>query len=306
MAELSHRALRELIEDFGGCDEYFSEMLSAQAVLSGGRWESWYLDGGPDPARFVYQLTGTNCADIAAATAFLDTREAAGIDLNMGCSAPAITKTGAGAAWLCRPDEAARLVSAVRRKTSKRLSVKLRIGRTADFDQLVRFCKNLENEGADLIILHPRTSKEKFKRTVRWDYVVRLGAALRIPVVGNGDIDSVAVCMKRWNEGGVTALMLGRRAVKEPWIFTQIKGSAPPCINHEETMLRFLDLLERYQPPEFFVSRARRFFGYYCTNFTWGTWLVTQLCRETTHRKFAAVLAAYFAEHEDERSITVQ
>jgi len=104
MAELSHRALRELIEGFGGCDEYFSEMISASGLLAGGPFEKWYVDNAPRPKKLVFQLLGADSGQISQAAAVLDRLECAGIDINMGCSAPIIRKTGAGAGWLASID----------------------------------------------------------------------------------------------------------------------------------------------------------------------------------------------------------
>ena len=167
MAELSHRALRELIEGFGGCDEYFTEMISAPALLDGGPLEKWYIDGGPNPCKLVYQLTGAEIEPIVKAAALLGGRECAGIDLNMGCCAPLIRKTGAGVAWMASIDSAGELVKEVRKQVKRRLSVKVRTGFTDDFAYLVQFCRRLEAEGVDLIILHPRTAREKLKRSDR-------------------------------------------------------------------------------------------------------------------------------------------
>ncbi|MDR2110937.1 MAG: tRNA-dihydrouridine synthase, partial [Spirochaetaceae bacterium] len=120
MAELSHRALRELIESFGGCDVYFTEMISAGALLNGGPFEPWYTDAGPCPGRVVYQLGGAGADQLAAAAALLDHTECLGIDINMGCSAPAITRTGAGVRWMKDPDRAGAMIKQVRRATKKR------------------------------------------------------------------------------------------------------------------------------------------------------------------------------------------
>jgi tRNA-dihydrouridine synthase len=306
MAELSHRALRELIEGFGGCDEYYTEMISAGGLLGGGPFESWYTDGGPKPEKVVYQLVGSDPGRLAGAAAFLDSRECAGIDINMGCAAPAIRRTGAGAAWMSSIDNAGKLVAMVRKSTKKRLSVKLRLGGDEDFDYLVRFCQRLEAEGLDRVALHPRTTGEKFRRRARWEYVYRLQKELDIPVVGNGDIADAPDLLRRAREMGLSGrraggIMVGRGAVQKPWIFAEAGGNLTgKDINLEETGLRFLELLARYQPPEFQISRARRFFGYFCDNLTWGNHVKNILNRENTAAGMARAWSAWFREHPDE------
>jgi nifR3 family TIM-barrel protein len=305
MSELSHRALRELIEDFGGCDEYFSEMISAGALLAGGPFEGWYTDPMPRPEKLVYQLAGSEGDRIIRAAALLDRRDCMGIDINMGCSAPAIRRIGAGAAWMASIDRAGELMTGLRKAVKKRLSVKLRIGFEEDFEYLLRFCRRLEEAGAELITLHPRTVREKFRRNARWDYTARLRGELKIPVAGNGDIHDAETLRRRSAAGKCDALMVGRGAVRAPWIFAHARsleaGKNPLPVNQEETALRFFDLVSRYQPPEFHLSRARRFFAYYCGNLTWAHHIQTLLNRETELSRMAQVLTDYFREHPEDR-----
>jgi tRNA-dihydrouridine synthase len=313
MAELSHRPLRELIEGFGGCDEYFTEMISAGALVGGGPFESFYMDGGPCPEKLVYQLVGFDPGHLAAAAALLDRLEGLGVDINMGCSAPAITRTGAGVRWMASPDKAAAMIGRVRAATQKRLSVKLRTGLEDNFGYLVEFCRRLEAEGVELITLHPRTGREKFRGKARWDYVPRLRSELGIPVAGNGDVAGPEDLVRRAESGCCDAVMAGRAAVRAPWLFAVAKGASgvysrtgsaigSVSIDLEDTGLRFLGFLSKYQPPEFHISRARRFFNYFCDNLKWGTYVKNLLNRETELSGMGKAWSAYFREHPEERS----
>jgi len=316
MAEISHRALRELLEGFGGCDEYFTEMISAPALLAGGPFEKWYIDNGPCAEKLVYQLTGSDSAQIAGAAAMLDPLECRGIDLNMGCCAPLIRKTGGGIAWMASVDRAGELVKDIRKVVKRRLSVKLRIGFTENFDYLAGFCRRLESEGVELITLHPRTAKEKLKRLARWDYVGALQQELGIPVAGNGDIaDAESLVMRA--AGPCAAVMVGRAAVRQPWIFAQAKKAMSNeqkpldagiphssfLIPHSslilDTGLKFIELLARWQPPEFHISRARRFFGFFCDNLKWGNYLKNLLNREETLSGVERVWKEHFNNNEE-------
>jgi tRNA-dihydrouridine synthase len=377
MAEISHRGLRELIAEYlrdpvfavkNGHEgfvppqiEYFTEMLSAGALLGGGPFERWYLDAGPCPGQLVYQLVGADAGQLERAAALLDGLDCLGIDINMGCAAPAIRRTGAGAAWTGKPEEARAMIGRVRSSVKrKRLSVKLRCplmgpgleppkgpsggsGSPAEgrmFEYLVRFCRMLEDEGVQLITFHPRLAEEKFKRPARWGYVERLRRELRIPVAGNGDIGSAAELAARSGEGRV---MAGRAAVRQPWIFAAARlltarllaagGTAaagetaagagippagavnrpparpPGCssdpfgglsVDLEKTGLRFLELLARYQPPEFHISRARRFFRCFCDNLKWGTYVKNLLNREQSLSGIEGAWRGYFASRPED------
>jgi tRNA-dihydrouridine synthase B len=321
MAELSHRALRELIESFKppggkdaktGADEYFTEMISAGALFGGGPFEAWYIDGGPCPEKLVYQVVGADEAQLLRAVAFLDKYECLGIDINMGCSAPAITRIGAGVRWMADIDRAGTLIRQMRPKTRRRLSVKLRIGLNDNFDYLVNFCRRLEEEGVDLITLHPRTAREKFKGRARWDYVPALKKELHIPLAGNGDTASAEEMLRRSED--CDAVMIGRLAVRKPWVFAEASNlnlttqrhqdteETAPFDNNEQSPsieeigLHFLELLSRYQPPEFHLSRARRFFSYFCDNLKWGNHVKNLLNRENDLAGIERAWRGYFAE----------
>jgi tRNA-dihydrouridine synthase len=315
MAELSHRALRELIFSFGGVDEYFTEMINAPSLLSGGALEEFYIDAGPSPEKLVYQLVGADAERLALAAAMLDARDCKGIDINMGCSAPAITRYGAGSAWMSHPEKAWEMAGLVRKSVRKRLSVKIRLGQEEDFENLVIFCKGLENEGVELITLHPRTAKEKFKRRARWNYVADLKQELSILVAGNGDISNTEELVSS-AEGPWDAVMVGRLAVKCPWIFASAKALAQTAmgdesikpfqlINLEELAFRYLELLEKYQPVEFHKSRAHRFFQFFCGNFVWGNYLFNLIGREKELGAMRKILANYFAEHLEEKELKI-
>jgi len=307
MAEISHRAFRELIEDFGCCDCYFSEMISAGALFAGGPYEKWYIDSAPKPEKVVFQVIGSDIVQISKAVTFLDRLECAGIDINMGCSAPLIRKTGAGAAWMTSIDRAGELISHIRPLIKRRLSVKLRIGYKDDFDYLVGFCRRLEAEGVELITLHPRLVTEKFKRLARWEYVRRLKQELKIPVAGNGDISTPGELVRRAADGSCDAVMAGRAVARQPWIFAQARKIESSDSNStktdfvpniEEIGLRFLELLTKYQPPDFHLSRAMRFFGFFCDNLKWGNYLKTQLNREKTLAGIEMVWKGYFINNK--------
>ena len=102
MATLSHPAFRFLIEKFAGCDEYFTEMINAPSLINAGPFEKFYVETVPVPEKLVFQLTGKNAESMAIASEILCEKECKGIDLNMGCCAPEIERSGAGISWMLK------------------------------------------------------------------------------------------------------------------------------------------------------------------------------------------------------------
>ncbi len=307
MVAVSHRALRELILDFGGLDLAFTEMASAAAVVSASPYEEWYLDAEPEPAKTCIQFYTVKPERLVDALKYIKDKAVFGADINFGCSAPAIRQAGGGVAWMQDPAAAADLVRLARATWPRVLSAKLRLGESEDYGALKAFCEGLVEAGLDFLTLHPRLASERFRRKGRWDHVGRLARDLKVPVVGNGDILRVRDWEEKRREAAPAGFMLGRGAVMRPWIFALIKGrQASPDfsleIDLEATAHRFLDLVATRLPPDFHLTRARRFFSYYSSNFSFAHHLQWKLDKAPSLSAMRAILADYFAEVPGDRT----
>jgi len=314
MATLTHEAFRMLIHRFADPDEYFSEMIHAPSYLNGGPFEAFYVRTAPVPERMVWQLTGPTAPALAECARYMTARGGLGVDLNMGCSAPDIVRTGAGAAWLKKePNEVDSLIRSVRAALDSeatatgaalRLSVKLRIGETEDYYRLRDFCRRLIDGGVDLITLHPRLRNEKLRRFARWDYIKNLAHDLPVPVYGNGDITSSADAYERYERYKPAGIMIGRQALIQPWIFRDIynpKLSGPyynsgEAVDHRELLLYFLAELKERQPSAFFMSRAVRYIGWYSRNFTFAHHLASRVRNCPDAQSVTEALLQYFED----------
>ena len=288
MATISHPAFRILVEHFGGCDEYFTEMINAGSLLNFGPFEKFYIDPVPCPDKIVWQLTGSDAPRMKDAAAQLAELPGLGIDINMGCSAPDIYKTGAGIGWMLKDRaETQEMVRAVRSvvPASKMLSVKLRLG-DEDFTEqgFFDFCDMLVGEGVELLTLHPRTKKEKLARPPRYKFCQQLAERYKdkVPVYLNGNVkDKASFDFAMAACPDVAGVMISRAAVQKPWIFQELKDSSSSGvtlgpINMEELCLEYVDLIEKYQPQEFWKTRLQRFYTYFCMNFAFSHYAQTQ------------------------------
>lgn len=310
MATLSHEALRLLIHEFGDPDEYFSEMIHAPSFVHGGRFESWYVRTSPCPERMVWQLTGGSEGPMVKAASMLRAYGGIGLDINMGCSAPDIAKTGAGIAWMGKPlAEVASLVRSVRAEFPARLSVKCRLGEDENYPRLLAFCRMLIDEGAELITLHPRLRRQGYARPAMRDYVGRLASDLPVPVYGNGDVSSAEDARSFLEKSHCAGLMIGRAAVQKPWIFSTISGLPPAAsltapdgrVDHRAVSDFFLSRLRECQPEEFHISRAHRFFFYYCDNFSFAHHIKMRIQKTKTPDEIGGLLDDYFVQVEADR-----
>lgn len=314
MATISHPAFRILVEQFCGCDEYFNEMINAGSLLTGGPFEKYYIDPTPVPQKTVWQLTGHDSERMIEATEKLLELPGIGIDINMGCSAPDVYKTGAGIGWMTRPvSETEEMISGIGKKIAeynllhpenqKRFSVKLRLGDEDFTDEgFFSFCDMLVKNGVKLLTLHPRTKKEKLSRPPRYFYCQKLCERYKnsgVEIYLNGNVrDSASAVYAAKTCPDISGIMISRAAVQKPWIFreisfgmnsggeelkfTNVENEICTCdnksisINMEKICFDYINNIEIYQPKEFYKTRLQRFFTYFCMNFQFAHYAQTK------------------------------
>ncbi len=326
MATLSHEAFRILVERFGGCDEYFTEMINASSLLCKGPFEDFYLINKTVPQKMVWQLTGSSANAMADAAKVLCKLGGRGIDLNFGCSAPQIYKTGAGIAWMTKPfSETLDLIKKVKAVLCiaeqesgehKRLSVKCRLGdENFSENNFFSFTDMLVENGVEMITLHARTKKEKYRAIPRYEYVERL--ALRYPeisIVLNGCIsDSESAKNAIKIAPHISAIMIARAAAQKPWIFAELSAKVfgkenlfeKQQVDAEKIALDFISDVEKFQPPEFYKTRLQRFFSYYCLNFSFAHYFKTQMLNAKTPEESRKTLADYFLRCPNDKYLSV-
>lgn len=326
MATLSHEALRNLIFRFGGCDEYYCEMIHATSLVSGGKFEEFYIRTQPEPDKMVWQLTDYREEALKEASKIVSELGGIGIDINMGCPAPDIYRTGAGCAWMSKPlQEVSSMLNKVKSvldsstTSCKRLSCKIRLGEE-DFtiEKLFAYCDMLVSEGVTQITLHPRTRKEKYTRKARWEYVNQLCeylkskySSLNLQIIGNGSIFSVEDAISSIKKApNIDGIMLGRSAIQKPWLFKQISSALSneefkTEIDLFELAIDFMKDIENCQPQEFWKTRKQRFFIYFCDNFQFGNYLKSQLINNDGFEIQKNILQEYFEKMPSERFLTI-
>lgn len=319
MATLSHQAFRMQTEKFGGCDEYFTEMINASTLLTMGPFEKFYLLDGPCPEKIVWQLTGGDCDKMAEAAKRLCEKDGIGIDLNMGCSAPQIYKSGAGVSWMLKPLwQSEALIKAVKKNmpSTKRLSVKCRLG-GPDFtdESFFSFTDMLVENGVTCISLHARTSKEKYRGLPKYSYVEKLAGRYekdKVAVYLNGnvcDFESGVFALKEAPD--CDGLMIARQAAVCPWIFSELKCRFEAkeknipyeknhAVNRKLLALDFINDIQLYQPQEFWKTRIQRFFFYYCQQFKFGHYFQSKMLNYKGIEDSIFQVNDYFEKEKDE------
>jgi nifR3 family TIM-barrel protein len=269
MTLLGHIAFRELLAGFGGYGLLFGEMCSAkripQEVRAGSAYFRWRE---AERQHLVMQIFGADPTAMATAARIIEEKGLYGVDLNFGCSVATICKQRSGAALLKTPDQAARIVEAVRRAISIPLFVKFRTGWTDDPDIPVELARRFASAGADALTFHPRVAPDRRSRPPRWDYIKQVKDAVSIPVFGNGDVFDETDCLRMLETTGCDGVAIGRMAIARPWLMAQMTGlHSPDAGIYQRTAFAMLDLMERHFDNRRALKRYRKFALYYSANF---------------------------------------
>lgn len=311
MAGLTHSALRTLLLSFGGVGLLSTEMLSARRLPAESVLTSPYLVRMAGEGPLSYQLLVAAPEEVAPAVEILHRLGADAIDLNLGCPAPKVRQAGGGSSLMADPARVRRIVATARRLTLLPLTAKIRLGDTLDEGRLREFCQMLATEGIDLLTVHARLRKEPFGRKPRWEWVGRVKTWLKIPVIANGGICSVATARECLRISGADGLMIGRAAAEKPWIFAEIAGEVygAEAGSRERDLPRiYLEMVTaltaRFRP-ERRLGRLKEFTHYFACNYPFGHHLAMAVQASGSMEEAWGRALVFFARHAPGNSMPV-
>jgi nifR3 family TIM-barrel protein len=208
-----------------GADLAFSEFISSQSLIRGAINSRRKLDIFESERPVGIQLYGGDEDSLALAAAIVETTRPDLLDINFGCPVKGVVGRGAGAAVLRDPDRMVRLAEACVRSTSLPVTVKTRLGWDHDSRNIVEVAERLQDAGIQALTIHGRTRCQLYQGDADWELIgaVKNNPRMRIPVFGNGDIDSAEKALEYHNRYGVDGIMIGRAAIGYPWIFREIR-----------------------------------------------------------------------------------
>ncbi len=270
MAGVTDRAFRTLARE-AGCGLACTEMVSDQALLYGSPKTGIITNIDGEPGPLSVQIFGSNPAYMGRAARMVSTIGPDIIDINMGCPTPKIVKNGEGAALMREPRKAFEVARAVVEAVDIPVTVKMRKGWDEEHVNVVEVASLMEKAGVSAITVHGRTRSQLYSGRADWGIIREVKKSVSIPVVGNGDIRSPEDARRMLEETGCDGLMVGRAAMGNPWIFTEIihylaTGEKLPPVTREQrvlTALRHLDLLIRYKGEYTGVMEMRKHAAWY-------------------------------------------
>ncbi len=294
LASVADRAFRELCRE-KGASLSCSEMISAKGVHYKSDKSLELDDHGPIESPFAVQLFGRDPDIMAEAAEKFVERGADIIDINMGCPVRKVTSNGEGSALMNEPSLAADIVSAIVRRVNVPVTVKIRRGYVTGDETAPAVASMLEQAGASAIAVHGRFRDALYSGKSDPGVISRVKASVSIPVIGNGDIRSAEDAGRMLEATGCDAVMIGRGALGNPWIFSELLG-APPFIKSAAPD-EFLRMIERhyaaeiaYKGEDTAVLEMRTHLSWYLKGLRGSASLRDAVCRETDVSKILTLI----------------
>jgi len=222
MAGLTDSVFRRLIKRLGGCGLVMTEFTSAEGLTRNSLKSKRMLFYHEEERPVTAQLFGAEPSRLADATRMVEDLGFDAIDLNLGCPAKKVVKACGGSALLRETKLLEEILKTIRASTSLPFTIKIRAGWSETEIVSVQVGKMAEDIGINAIAFHPRTRVQGFSGHSDWNLIGELKAALKIPVIGNGDIVTPEDAFSMKRETGCDGVMIGRGALSNPWIFRQI------------------------------------------------------------------------------------
>jgi len=269
MQDVTDRPFWGLMTAYGGADLYYTEYFRVHATS---HLEKWILDSivrNPTGRPVVAQMIGNDIPSLVRAARELQQYPIAAVDLNLGCPAPIVYRKCAGGGLLREPERVDAILGALRDAVSIKFTVKTRLGFDSPqvFDQLLPI---FARHSLDLMTVHGRTVKEMYRSEVHYDLIARAVASLPCPVLANGNVYSAERAAEVLAVTGARGLMIGRGAIRNPWLFEQIRRrrlGAPEFTPTGFEVLGYIRALyQAVKPPEIreaaHIQKMKKYLNY--------------------------------------------
>jgi nifR3 family TIM-barrel protein len=305
MAGVTDLPFRLLCKEMG-CGLVYSEMVSAKGILYDNKNTTELLEIDPNERPVAVQLFGSDPEILGAMAKKIEPYPIDIIDVNMGCPAPKIVKNGEGSCLMKTPELVGKIVKSLVESQSKPVTIKFRKGFDDDHINAVEIAKIAEANGASAVAVHGRTREQYYSGKADWDIIKQVKAAVNIPVIGNGDVFTPQDAKNLFEHTGCDAIMVGRGAQGNPWIFKRIlhyleTGELLPEPTAEEKVekaLRHSQMLIDYKGEYIGVREMRKHMAWYMKGLPGAAELRGKLNHAENMEQLEVLLRGYLENHK--------
>ena len=302
MAGITDIPFRILCKE-NGCGLVYTEMVSAKGLYYDDIKTKALLETNEKERPVAAQIFGSDPEIMAQITKKLDNACLDIIDINMGCPTPKITKNGSGVALMLDPSLAGKIIKTVSKSLEKPVTVKIRKGWDVDSINAVEIAKIAEENGAKAIAVHGRTRDQFYSGRADWNIIRDVKQSVTIPVIGNGDVFGPEDAKKMLIDTGCDAVMIGRGARGNPWIFKKIieyikNKKIPPETTNEEKFLminKHLDMLVEYKGEYMGLREMRKHIAWYLKGMRGSAQIRDRVFKIQNRKEVLGLLEEYFS-----------
>jgi nifR3 family TIM-barrel protein len=300
LAGYTNLSFRLAVRELGGLGLATTDLVNARALLVRSRKTMELIQTCPEDRPVAVQIYGANPQEMRDAAQWLESYGVSSVDINMGCPVHKVTRGGGGSALLCDPANTVGLVRTVVESVRIPVTVKMRLGWDDDNHTAPHFAREFEQAGVAAVTIHGRTRAQGFGGRVNLDGIRAVVEAVeRIPVVGNGDVRTVADAEQMLRATGCAGIAIGRGALLNPWFFAQLcrreetGDPGPPATPRQrlEFMDRHFHLLVGHRGEFFACLTFRKVANWYCRVLRPGHAIQQQLMRIDSVAHFEALVA---------------
>ena len=310
MAGITDKPFRSFMKEMGS-GILTTELISAKALKEQNSKSLSIADFSEEQRPVGIQIFGDSAEDLGLASRLVSEKNPDFVDLNLGCPVNKITKKGAGSALLKDLSKLKKVLREIKKNSSVPCSLKVRTGWDTKSLNAKEVAQLAYDEGFCWMALHGRTRSQGYSGLADWDYIAEVKNSSKLPIIGNGDIRTSKQALSRLKESGCDGVMIGRGALKNPWIFLEaqagLKNTNLSIKKDAQTLIKNLEKhLRSFYPERIFLLQMKKFCSWFSGGYPNSSSFRRDLFSKKTEKELLSFVQEYFEKMQNETQKQIQ